>query len=98
MKIKSLVCYIFATFWLGVILACGGAPNRPTVAGESSSRVSQDLWERCVNPIRQMQCRGDMVYSTICTRRIADEYFALHSLDERKAHLIRYGCPPAMVQ
>lgn len=89
-------CYTFAGFWFLVILACG-SPHRAAVRGETSSATSQTLLERCSNPIRNMQCQGNMVYSTICLRNIANEYFALQSLAERKAHLLSYGCPEPIV-
>lgn len=99
MKFGKMICYALGAFWLGIILACGG--SHATVRGESSPAVSQDLWERCYNPVISTQCgpsySGDTMYRAICGNRLANGYFALQSLAERQQYLVHNGCPPAMV-
>lgn len=84
-------------------MASAGCAPTPRAWRGTSPRgraTAQSEWERCTGSIINAQCGGptsELMYRTICMRRIGNEYRALSTTTARRTLLVQYGCPPSMV-
>lgn len=94
-KVRHYILFSVLFVWGIIILGCAG--THPPVRGEADPSVSQNLLQRCSQPVLSIRCSGgSSIYRTICARQVSDEYYALQSLAERRDYLMANGCPESM--
>lgn len=79
-----------------VVLVLAGCAGRFT----ELSDAEQNVFHRCTEAIYPAICgySRDVIYSSICARRAADDYAEREDTHSRREWLVAHGCPPPMVE